>query len=87
VILLLSLMLSAEPPSFASRAAQVKPGVTQARVRALLGEPEKPNEKTVWSYKDPPNQPDGPYTWYRITFAKGKVTKVESGGVACIIRE
>lgn len=87
MMLLLSLMLTAEPPSFASRAALVKPGVTQARVRALLGEPERPGEKTVWSYKDPPNRPHGPYTWYRITFAKGKVTQVESGGVACVISE
>jgi hypothetical protein len=86
MILLLLTLLAAEQPSFAEKAKQVKVGVTQAKVRSLLGAPEKPDEK-VWHYKDPPNRPDGPYTWYRFTFEKGKVSKVESGGVACVLNE
>ena len=87
MILLLMTLLTAEPASFADKAKQVKPGITQAKVRALLGEPRKPEEKAVWTYHDPPNQPDGPYIWYRIIFEKGKVTKVESGGVGCVLNE
>lgn len=85
MILLLTLLLTAEP-SFADKAKQVRVGTAQSKVRSLLGAPEKPDDK-VWHYKDPPNRPDGPYTWYRITFEKGKVTKVESGGVACVLNE
>ncbi len=74
-------------PSFAQRARQVKVGTTQQRVRALLGEPLDGAATSTWTYNDPPNRPDGPYHWYRFTFAKGKVASMEDGGVACILRE
>jgi len=86
-MILVAFMLLAADPSFADKAAQVKPGVALSRVRELLGEPERSADTAVWSYKDPPNQTDGPYTWYRITFAKGKVSKVETGGVVCVYRK
>lgn len=75
------------PKPFAERAARVKVGTPKKRVRALLGEPLDPAASDAWSYHDPPNRPDGPYHWYRFTFVNGKVTKVEDGGVACVLKE
>ncbi len=75
------------PKPFADRAAQVKPGDTRARVRALIGEPTEGSGTDSWHYRDPPNRPDGPYHWWRFTFVKEKVSKVEHGGVACVTRE
>jgi hypothetical protein len=75
------------PAPFAARAAKVKKGMTQDRVRALLGKPHLSSGSTVWTYHDPPNRPDGPYHWYTFTFENAKVVKVEDGGVACVINE
>ena len=86
-----TLLMTAEPAAkvkpFAERAALVKVGTSKEPVRALLGAPLEGKDEASWVYHDPPDRPDGPYHWYRYTFAKGRVTKVEDGGVACVLRE
>ncbi len=65
---------------------RVRIGASQKRVRHLLGEP-RGRDATSWTYRNPPDRSDGPYRWYTFSFAGGRVSKIEQGGVACVLRQ
>lgn len=83
---------SASPPVvldekvFSERVAKIKVGNTQARVLELLGPPKNPAAKS-WTYRNPPNRPDGPYHVHTFTFDKGAVIRIDESSVGCVINE
>jgi hypothetical protein len=72
--------------TFERNVRRVRIGASRQRVRRLLGEP-RGRDATSWTYRNPPDRPDGPYRWYTFTFARGRVSKIEDGGVACVLRQ
>jgi hypothetical protein len=71
---------------FDRRARKIKVGASKEEVRGQLGAPRKGSAQT-WTYHNPPDRPDGPYHWYTFTFSGDRVSKIEDGGVACVMRK
>ena len=86
-------MLSAGPgvlaeSVFTERVAQIRVGTSEASVIELLGQPQSRSaDAKKWTYRNPPNRPDGPFHVYSFTFAKSVVTAIEESSVGCVLRE
>jgi hypothetical protein len=72
--------------TFEHAAREIKVGASRRQVRQILGAPDKRNART-WTYRSPPDRPDGPFHWFTFTFSRGKVSKIEDGSVGCVLYE
>lgn len=73
---------------FIERVAKIKVGTSEARILELLGAPvARSVASKKWTYRNPPNRPDGPFHVYTFTFAQGVVTAIEESSVGCVLRE
>jgi len=75
-----------DTPTFTRNAHSIHIGDSRKHVRNLLGDPDEKDSNT-WSYRNPPNRPDGPYQTFEFTFVANKVTKIREGSIGCVYRE
>jgi hypothetical protein len=64
--------------------ARVRIGWTTGAVRRALGDPEH-CRGAVWTYTA--GLSDGPLLTYSFTITRGRVSAIEHGAAACILRE